>query len=65
MNSKSNANIAASLSLGKTFFVCIILTLGALYFSKDANDLALGPIESMIEKVNKIAQNPISAKDLK
>ncbi len=27
-------------------------------FSKDANDLALRPIERMIDKVNKIAKNP-------
>ena len=32
-------------------------------FSKDANELALAPIERMIEKVNKIAKNPISAKE--
>ena len=31
-------------------------------FSKDANDLALAPIERMIEKVNAIAKNPIEAK---
>jgi hypothetical protein len=34
-------------------------------FSKDANDLALRPIERMIDKINKIAKNPISSKDLK
>jgi hypothetical protein len=33
-------------------------------FSKDANDIALRPIERMIEKVNQIAKNPILAKDL-
>lgn len=27
-------------------------------FSKDANDIALRPIERMIEKVKKIAKNP-------
>ena len=34
-------------------------------FSKDATDLALRPIEKMIENVNRIARNPILAKDLK
>lgn len=34
-------------------------------FSKDANDLALRPIERMIEKVNKIAKNPNLAIELK
>lgn len=41
----------SSLSLGRTVFVCFVLTCGAIYFSKDANDLALGPIERMIVKV--------------
>lgn len=49
--------------MGRTIFVCIVLTLGALAFTNDANDLALGPIERMITKVNKIARNPISAKE--
>lgn len=39
-----------------------MLTLGALYFSKDANLLILEPVEAMIEKVNKIARNPMSAR---
>jgi len=49
--------------LGRTVFVCFVLTCGALYFSKDANDLALGPIERMIVKLTRISRNPISAKD--
>ena len=44
--------------------MCIVLTMGALLFSKDANDIALRPIERMIEKVTKIAKNPILAKEL-
>lgn len=35
-----------------------------MMFSADANKLALRPIEKMIEKVNMIAQNPLSAKYL-
>jgi hypothetical protein len=34
-------------------------------FAKDANDLALRPIERMIDKVNKIARNPNIAVELK
>jgi len=43
--------ITAGMNLGRTLFVCLVLTLGALMFSKDANDLALRPIERMIDKV--------------
>ena len=49
--------------MSRTIFVCIILTISALFFSKDVNDLALRPIEKMMEKVNKIAQNPLSSKN--
>lgn len=55
--------LTAGLSLARTFYVCVVLTCGALFFSKDANDLALRPIERLIDKVNKIAKNPISAKE--
>jgi len=57
--------VSAGLSLGRTIFVCIVLTSGALMFAKDATDLALAPIEKMIENVNLIARNPILAKELK
>ena len=46
-------------------FVCFVLTYGALTFSSDIDEIALKPIEKMIEKVNQIASNPISAKKLK
>lgn len=51
MSIREANRFAATLSLGRTVFVCFVLTCGALYFSKDANDLALGPIERMIVKV--------------
>jgi hypothetical protein len=41
------------------------LTVGAIFFTKDANDLALGPIERMRDKVIEIAKNPLSSKDQK
>jgi hypothetical protein len=49
----------------RTIFVCMVLTFGSLMFSKDANDLALRPIERMIDKVNKIARNPNMAVELR
>jgi len=49
------------LNIFRTVFMCVLFILGAMIFSKDANDLALRPIERMIEKVNKIANNPLKA----
>ncbi|EGR28579.1 hypothetical protein IMG5_172520 [Ichthyophthirius multifiliis] len=63
LNQQDQTFFASALSLGRTVFVCIVLTFAALLFSKDANDLALRPIERMINKVNQIAKNPISAKE--
>jgi hypothetical protein len=41
--------------------VCFVLASGAMFFSKDANDLVIQPIEAMIQKVNRIAKNPLEA----
>ena len=51
------------ISIMRTIFVCIVLTLASYFFSKDANDLALKPIERMIDKVNRIASNPLASKE--
>lgn len=49
------------LGIGRTIFVCLVLTLSALFFSKDANELVLTPIENMLYKVRQIAKNPLKA----
>ena len=59
-----NIKITAILNLARTIFVCIILSVGALFFSKDANDIALRPIEKMIENICFISKNPLNAKNL-
>ena len=45
----------AGLGIARTVFICIVLAGGAIFFSKDANDLVIGPIEKMMQKVRKIA----------
>ena len=47
-------DLNAILGIVRTIFVCSVLTVGALFFSKDANDLVLVPIENMLSKVIKI-----------
>ena len=49
------------LNIFRTTFICSLLLLAAMIFSKDANNLALHPIERMINKVNRIANNPLMA----
>lgn len=52
--------LQAILNIAKTVFVCIVLLLGALLFSKDANELVLRPIERMVLKVQAMAANPLT-----
>ena len=60
-DSRSNSRLLAGLSLGRTFFVCVILTLGSILFRKDASDVIIGPLLVMIEKIRRIADNPLDA----
>jgi hypothetical protein len=45
----------------QTLFVCVMLGLGAMLFSNDATELALRPIERMVEKMRKIKVDPLYA----
>lgn len=54
-------DLNAWLGIARTFFVCLVLTLSALFFTKDANELVLSPIEKMLFKVKQIAKNPLKA----
>ena len=49
------------LSICRTLFVCIVLSIASIFFTNDANILVLGPIERMLEKVKLIARNPLAA----
>eukprot|EP00931_Biecheleriopsis_adriatica_P121079 TRINITY_DN9615_c0_g1_i1.p1 TRINITY_DN9615_c0_g1~~TRINITY_DN9615_c0_g1_i1.p1 ORF type:complete len:994 (-),score=224.48 TRINITY_DN9615_c0_g1_i1:118-3099(-) len=51
----------AGLSIVQTLFICFAVGVGAMTFSKDANDLLLNPIERMIQKMETIKDNPLEA----
>lgn len=53
--------LGAILGLIRTNFVIVMLVSGATFFSKDANDLVVTPIENMLAKVQRICQNPLEA----
>ena len=56
--------LSGQLNLGQTLFVCLCLTLAALLFEGDATTLVLEPLEVMIEIVEKVAHDPIGAKNV-
>jgi hypothetical protein len=58
---KLYAQLEGVISLCRTLFVCVVLGIGSIYFSQDANNLVLSPIERMLEKVKFIAKNPLAA----
>lgn len=58
---RSSESLQGIINLGRTVFICILLSIGSIYFSRDADILVLGPIERMIEKVKLIANNPMIA----
>jgi hypothetical protein len=58
---KKENQIQSILSISRTVFVCIVLTIASIFFSDDANKLVLGPIERMLEKVRLIAKDPLAA----
>lgn len=58
---KESTALNALLSISRTLFVCIVLSIASIMFTSDANTLVLGPIERMLEKVKLIARNPLAA----
>ena len=59
------SQLQAILNIMRTLFICIILLVGAMSFSKDANQLVLIPIERMIKKVRLLADNPLAGSKMK
>lgn len=58
---RAGSQMEAALNTAQTFFICLLLGVGAMTFSNDANHLVLMPIERMIAKLDKIRRNPLEA----
>ena len=56
-----SSKLTSILNIVKTFFICFVLAVGAICFSKDTNEMVLEPIESMVKKIKDISRNPIEA----
>lgn len=55
------ARTEAIINISRTTFICVVLSIASIYFTKDAQTLVLDPLERMIEKVKLIAKNPLAA----
>jgi len=50
----------ALLNIMRTVFVCVILLVGAVFFSKDTNALVLRPLDRMVSKIQAMSENPLT-----
>ena len=60
-DARTNNDLDAILSMFRTVFVSIVLSSGAVLFTRDVDTLILTPIENMMKKVRRIADNPLEA----
>ncbi|CAG9322321.1 unnamed protein product [Blepharisma stoltei] len=58
---RSSSKLEAELNIVKTVFICLILSVSAIFLSKDAQDLVLEPLENMMQTVKNISKNPLKA----
>lgn len=62
---RAETQLSALLNILRTLFVSVVLSLGAIYFTKDSTDLVIIPIEKMMNKVQKISKNPMKASEVR
>lgn len=60
-DARPDAILGGILGLLRTIFVCILLASASMQMNKDAEDLVITPIETMISKVKRISKNPLEA----
>lgn len=58
LNIAKENQIFAILSFFKTTFICVLIVVISLVLSKDAQELVLTPLESIMEKLNRMAVDP-------
>jgi len=56
---RSQTTFDALMSIFKTLFVMIVLSVGAILFTRDAESLVIRPIERMVSTVEAMAKNPL------
>ncbi len=56
-----DANLNAWLNILRTLFILIVLFISALLIGRDSRKLILGPMKKMMQKIQKIQENPVLA----
>jgi len=50
-STKGNMQVESIINLCRTLFICIVLSLASIYFTRDSQHFVLDPLERMIEKI--------------
>ena len=58
-----NTRMNSLLNMMRTLFVSLLLTIASIYFTKDVDELILNPLERMMNRVNKLAEDPLNIKN--
>ena len=58
---RPTSRMQAGLNIARTIFICFVITIVCFLFSKDANELVLGPIENMTNKIRRMIEDPLGA----
>ncbi|KAL4499236.1 hypothetical protein ABPG72_006822 [Tetrahymena utriculariae] len=61
VSSQKSNEIDAGLSIIRTVFVAVVLTIASIKFTGDVEKFILDPIENMLTKVKRISLNPLEA----
>jgi hypothetical protein len=61
LNQYSYTTNQSYLSLGRTLFVCLLLISLLYFFNQDIEEMIVQPIEEMMEKLKKMAEDPEAA----
>eukprot|EP01017_Pseudomicrothorax_dubius_P002834 TRINITY_DN10243_c0_g1_i2.p1 TRINITY_DN10243_c0_g1~~TRINITY_DN10243_c0_g1_i2.p1 ORF type:complete len:923 (-),score=216.37 TRINITY_DN10243_c0_g1_i2:139-2907(-) len=62
-DTRDDSKLNALLNIGKTIFICVVLVATSMSFSNDANKIVIFPLERTIERVKKIAKNPLISRE--
>jgi len=60
-DSRNLSQLDSILNISRAVFVCLMLGAGYLFFARYANKEIIGPVKRMIEKLQRIASNPLEA----
>jgi len=60
-STKKYTKLESTTNILRTTFICVVLSMASIFFTRDAQTMVLDPLERMIEKVKAIAKNPLVA----